>query len=539
MALFVSTPVCAQSQPAIDSSTYHYNSIIQLTNSDAIHAAFLYFQKSSEQNLQKGDTLKAVSNLRLMAIGQNELGFVFESEKTAVKALKLLGDGIASEAVIDAKIGLYNELGMLYSNNSNYTKALELYNKALQIAQKSRDSSILLNNKANVYKHMDQFELAREQLDIVYKKSKTGKDSIQIARALNNLGYVQSLLGVPEGLTNMQTALRIWSDHEFNTGIYSGYKNLTRYYKNQENTEQAQLHADKAYATAKKINSVPYIKDALSLFMEISDDPTVVAYKRMNDSIAKAKQLQENKFALLKYDLSEEKEKTEANKLLTETQKRRTLLFQSIGVFILLSGVFLYLLLKAKHKKEKLQQVYATETRISKKVHDEVANDVYQVMTKIQGATVTSESLLDDLESIYTKTRDISKENSAVDVTENFEATLNDLLLSYQNDAVSIVTRNSSAIPWKTISEAKKTALYRVLQELMTNMRKHSEATAVAIIFQQEGTKTLVTYSDNGMGCDLKKHNGLQNAENRIHTVKGTLTFESEIGKGFKVKMTL
>ena len=64
-------------------------------------------------------------------------------------------------------------------------------------------------------------------------------------------------------------------------------------------------------------------------------------------------------------------------------------------------------------------------------------------------------------------------------------------------------------------------------------MRKHSEATLVVLTASQSGNKILIKYTDNGVGSDVKKNNGLQNAENRMKVIRGTITFESQINKGF------
>ena len=50
----------------------------------------------------------------------------------------------------------------------------------------------------------------------------------------------------------------------------------------------------------------------------------------------------------------------------------------------MLSAVFLYYYLKNRNKKEKAEAVYQSETRISKKLHDELANDVYQTMAFVE-----------------------------------------------------------------------------------------------------------------------------------------------------------
>ena len=160
-------------------------------------------------------------------------------------------------------------------------------------------------------------------------------------------------------------------------------------------------------------------------------------------------------------------------------------------------------------------------------------------MTKLQGQGSTQESVLDDLEGIYNRTRDISKENSAIEVGENFNELINDLLFTYKSHTVNVITRNSSKIDWDVIPDIKKTTLYRVLQELMTNMRKHSEASIVVLNFNQLNTKITIDYTDNGVGCDLVKGNGLLNTENRIKSINGTLTFTSQINKGFKAQLKI
>ena len=73
----------------------------------------------------------------------------------------------------------------------------------------------------------------------------------------------------------------------------------------------------------------------------------------------------------------------------------------------------------------------------------------------------------------------------------------------------------------------------------MTNMKKHSKASLVALTFLQKNSKLTVNYNDNGIGCNLSKNNGLNNAENRIHTINGTITFESEPNRGFKAQITV
>jgi len=524
-------------QQTIDSAAFFREKMVNPKSSDDLNEAYIYYENQIKENLKRKDTITAITNLRLLAIGEYNLGFLHESDESAIKALALVDALDINETTAEIKKALNNQLGKIYKALNNYDKALDYYDRALAYSMNMEDSILIRNNKAFVYIEQDKNEAALLELNEVYKKRRASTNKKELARALDNLSFVQGKVNHPEALPNALSAIELRLEINDNIGLFSSYRHLTHYYLDRNKKEEALQYATKGYEIASSLNSVSYLQEARSLFIALNDNPQVLEYKRVEDSISKAKQLMENKFAGMKYDLSKEKEKTEANKLLTEKQKRRALLYQSIGAFTILAGIFLYFLLRARHKKEKLQQIYNTETRISKKVHDEVANDVYHVIAMVQANTRTQEEILDDLEEIYTKTRDISKENSAIEVRENYEVLLQDLLVSYKTSDVNIITRNIAKINWNSISDTKKTVIYRVLQELMTNMRKHSKASLAVLTFAQNSTKIAIEYTDNGKGCKFKKGNGLQNTENRIQTVNGRITFESEVDKGFKVKI--
>jgi glucose-6-phosphate-specific signal transduction histidine kinase len=56
-------------------------------------------------------------------------------------------------------------------------------------------------------------------------------------------------------------------------------------------------------------------------------------------------------------------------------------------------------------------------------------------------------------------------------VSSNFGEQLDDLFRSYETAEISVVTQNNASIDWDEISELKKKTIYKVLQELLTNMR--------------------------------------------------------------------
>jgi len=110
------------------------------------------------------------------------------------------------------------------------------------------------------------------------------------------------------------------------------------------------------------------------------------------------------------------------------------------------------------------------------------------------------------------------------------------MLTSFQNQNANVLIQNSTPEFWKEVDNSVKLNIYRILQELMTNMKKHSDANVVVIAFKKEQGKIEIKYTDNGKGFDLEKgivHNGLKNIRNRMENLKGNIDFE-KTEKGVK-----
>ncbi|WP_298955807.1 hypothetical protein [uncultured Nonlabens sp.] len=90
---------------------------------------------------------------------------------------------------------------------------------------------------------------------------------------------------------------------------------------------------------------------------------------------------------------------------------------------------------------------------------------------------------------------------------------------------MNVITKGLKYKIWNNFKKTQKSTIYRVLQELLTSMRKHSKTSIVVLNFEQQNHQLLINYKDNGKGTDLIKRNGLQNTEDRIHSINGTITF--------------
>ena len=527
------------SQQIKDSTSFYGNIIMNPDQDSDISAAFHFYERELLADLQRGDTLNAVYKLRTISIGQMERGAVHESEATAIKAKNLLDKLPDTPDTKNAKMGIYNDLGKVYRALHSPANAIRYYDRGLELSENVLDSVMMINNKGNVFSDAKNYRLAQKEFLFAYEKSLTIQDSLIQATVLDNLGFVMSKTGEPEALENMLMALGIRLRIGALSGVYSSYRHLTIYYRDRDQRKEALKYAEKAYDVALAINSPSYLENALSNLLKVNNDPNAKQFIQLSDSIQRAKLAMQNKYAGMQYNIAKEKEKTEANRLLQMEEKRKRQGYQFLGLLALLTLIVYYFIQKVISKKETLQQIYLTETRISKKVHDEVANDVYHLMNKIQLNVHDDETLLDDLDDIYKKTRDISRENSELIIKEDFAQQLKDLIHSYNQVGTVITIQNISKINWNKSSEIKKTSLYRILQELMTNMKKHSKATQVLLSFEHSKNKIRLGYRDNGVGGQLNNKNGLQNMENRIKAVDGSITFDTEPEKGFSATIII
>jgi len=92
------------------------------------------------------------------------------------------------------------------------------------------------------------------------------------------------------------------------------------------------------------------------------------------------------------------------------------------------------------------------------------------------------------------------------------------------------------------VSTKLSTILYRIVQEGLTNICKHADATSVSIELHSSGTDLSLTLQDNGKGFKLDEHRsgfGLQGMQERVAVLGGQLEIISEPGAGCQVRALL
>jgi signal transduction histidine kinase len=86
------------------------------------------------------------------------------------------------------------------------------------------------------------------------------------------------------------------------------------------------------------------------------------------------------------------------------------------------------------------------------------------------------------------------------------------------------------------LTTQQKLAIYRVLQELLTNALKHSKATRVEVFLRFKARSLVLEVKDNGCGYDPRNPMGsgigLRNIEARLKLLKASYHNRSEPGRG-------
>ena len=197
--------------------------------------------------------------------------------------------------------------------------------------------------------------------------------------------------------------------------------------------------------------------------------------------------------------------------------------------------------------------------RIARELHDEVG----QLLT---GAKLSQEMLVADLPAELTELRERALENvdlidATMDVVRKLSldlrpAALDELGLRaalewhierYQHRTGLQVTLRQEAFP-SQLPDPLATAVYRIIQEALTNVARHASAESIVVEVACAGRSLCVQVTDDGCGFDAatvlrtglaEGHFGLVGLQERAMLLGGKARIESAPGKGTRIAVEL
>lgn len=552
LVFFISLLSCSKEEVdnQLSFNNLYYDKAYEYRDTGMADSAFFYFSQAKDIFVEISDSLNIANCLINMAIIQKNQSDYFGAQETALQALEYLDQSNPEHRIyLSAN---YNNIAAATDHLKDFNKAISFYKLAIKFADDSANSRIYQNNMAISYQYLERYDEAIKLYDEILKK--TVDNPREYARVSSNLARAKWLKtptyqAVPEFLT----ALEIRGKEKDLWGQNASYSHLADYYE-KEKPDSAFFYARKMYFTAQKISSVPDQIQALEKMVKVGRPDSVKyyfeIYQQLNDSIQTARAAAKNQFALIRYEVEKNKadnlrlQKENAEKINRLTRQR---FFIGSLVFLLIlfvaGGRFWYKKRKQRLELEAQHKIKASQLKTSRKVHDVVANGIYRVMSEIENKEdIDREGILDKLEGVYHKSRDISYEaEDSLPAEQSYAQQITELLTSFATAHQKVLIVGNESQLWHHVNENVKAEIKHVLQELMVNMRKHSHTDQVVIRFGKNEGKLKIFYKDNGVGIKNvhAQGNGLKNTGSRIKNLDGEIIFVSETGNGLKVEIAI
>lgn len=122
------------------------------------------------------------------------------------------------------------------------------------------------------------------------------------------------------------------------------------------------------------------------------------------------------------------------------------------------------------------------------------------------------------------------------------DAALRSLAESF-SQRTGIAVKYGSDLEGRRLPDQAETNLFRIAQEALTNVARHSQATSVGMELISRKDEVTLSIRDNGRGFDMSERRsapglGLAGMETRSRGCGGTFMLESAPGKGLKLEVT-
>ncbi len=507
-----------------------YNQAFEYKEQGMQDSAFKYFIKAKDLFLKQNDSLGAGKCFLNMAIISEKKNDNFGSQEASLSAIKFFNEKNKDHQIYVQSN--FNNLGLTSEHLADYTEALDYYQQSLRFTTGIKNTVTVKNNIANSYRNQKKYEQA---LTIYNEILNPTIGNTLFAKVLSNLAFTKWLQqptynAAPE----LMKALYLREKENDPDELNSSYNQLSSYYEARL-PDSALIYANKMYEVAKKSNRPDDQLQALQKIIMLSPARNFKRffeiYHKLDDSVEISRNIAKNQFASIRYET--ERHKAEVVQKQNDIIKRNILV--GILVIALIFGYLLYRRRRKRLQQEKELEVKNTELKYVKKIHDRVANKVYNVMSEVENTPdMDKDHLLDKLDVIYHISRDISYERN--EDHDQFASKLATTLKSYTSATVDITISGNDEELWLGVNDAAKSEVVCILQELMTNMKKHSRAENVDIRFERKNNRIDITYFDDGIGMKaVSPKNGLQNTETRIQSILGSITFDNTTEKGLKI----
>ena len=538
-----------------------HNKIIKLNNSYLKDSLLIENLNIHGNNyLNSGDFPKGVDNfLKALTIGKKNKDSILIG-----KTYQLLGNAYGRQGFHDDAISYYaecvkynisrkiknsidNNLGIIYRHKKDYKRAEKHLLETLKTNDSTnlKDSSLSYYNLAYLYTRMKDYKKAHTFF------LKADKDAAQ----LNDKPYqLNTKLNLIMSFANIKD----YKSSKFYMKVCDSLAS-----KIESNDLKMDLYR-KIYGSSAKMKDYKTAFENVKKFMVAYDEKYDIETRKVLKNIKEKYQSD-----LKETEILAQKE------LIATKNKQNTWLLIGLGLLIT-AIVFLFfvhrkkiavqkmLLLKQNElanekiktvlekQKVKTYQSYTDgqnkeRERIAKDLHDSVSGNLAAIKLKLtnlkNAQSKEIDAVISNLDTTYNEVRTISHNLLPQKIiTQNFTKNIEQLVSLYRSDNLKIGVEIFPEEEINKLPQKIEIELSRILQELITNITKHAQASKCNISITLHDRHLNLIVEDNGIGFNTENKSkgiGLSNILSRIQSMNGSLDIDSSIGKGTTVNINV
>lgn len=527
--------------------------------------------RSLPMALETKDSVLAAALIRLEGLRHYYLGNFSEGIQSYLSNIDL-----ARAAGSSMLAGFYNNIGICYEKLKDYTSAIKYYELALDNCRKSGyvyGIQVMTNNMAVIYLNEKKWEKAYNLLHPICD-TMTGPGTNHLHLDLGH-GYARALFGlgrIDESISIGEKYLAIAQSTGDKKREILHLLGLGDRFKDSENPAKAIIYYEDALHKMQDIGineqMVTVVNNLRVMHKKVGQYQKALQY---SDQLHELKDSMYNKqdLALVreldkKYQSSlKDQELLRQEIELTEKERKYNLLLFIIGG-ILITGLFIYknqeknkrlaeqdlqlaeqhiATLESRQKIENMSSMIAGQEaerqRIAKDLHDGLGT----LLTTVKGKIVQIQTAIDELSSanIYESAQDMI--DQACEEVRRISHNMMPGVLRLEGlqgaveDIVTQLEQTHGLQVFATIdfddqrvNEVQAHMIYRILQEGINNIVRHSHATEVVIQLMEYDDHLHLLIEDDGDGFDIEKQAsglGLQSIRSRVAFLNGDLDINS------------
>lgn len=552
-------------------SMHYTNMNILFCMKDDVQTAMLYNDSAMAILQNKTDSTSILTLAKLYLNNssiQNTIGDYNSAIQSNLKALDLfysIGNQGKTESIF---INIGNSFGFL----KEYDKALEYYYKAKEMSTLNQNNYILIksmNNIASMYKSKQNYDGAIQTennlllfLDSLGMEKEKISPYVTLANSYAESGNRDSAKIYFDKLLFLSTK---YDDDKIRLSTYQNYAlflitggKINEGIKYNNLALEIALHLHKynklieIYETASDAYQNNGQLDSALFFL--------TKHQLLKDSI-ESTAVKENIYNLEKKYQTAEKDKENQklrfeNKLQKQENEKmeiRNLFIISVSIFVIAFVIIIFFVYKTTQKnkfnKLMLNLIDEQNDSIARNLHDGMSGYLHAIKNSLVFRNETTKDLDNEINIINRSQKELRflmkqlsspyYKNKKFDLSQE----LNDLNNFYENTShFKIDSYFDQNIIWKNISYEDKLQIYKLSQELLANVKKHSGASQINLQFVKDKNNLILSLEDNGKGFnqeDVIHGYGIKNINKRVNEMKGKLNIDSKVGQGTFISFTL